>query len=497
MPRRSCRRGRVRRQKRGAEVSKVFGHTWRGSGNRRWSHRAPSRSPGVEATAAVSEIAGAGPRAFARLPKTAGEYHPTQDTIQQPIIAPEAPTADSARMVAASIAGLAGREVEVSQAFRAYLFSSLPPGRPLTVDVRGEDVRKFVHVLLEVMASLDDPGSAERLEALGARLETCAVPDEYYLLGARALVRSVRDLSPESWSTLLGSSWVSVQSWAVAQMLAGAHRSRQMTAHRSPTHLRPARTRTAGSALPWLPVGMAWFSGWMRRVPELARGKGNTLRRPSRSPGGSWPRWQTSRLNNPYLLRLTAALLLLGLAATAAMVGSQVSLDSGSTDGGQTISSMSAEPGPILPPTPADSGPSSTSTAAATSSGSPISVASSTSAQVIPVQSATGTTASSCQVDYTFDSVWGDGFVVTIVYTNTSTTAWSGWSGRFGMSSAATVQSSWGADLSASGGSVLVTPADYNSSVAVGDSVTVGFQAETTASVTTLGPFSVNGKTCS
>jgi hypothetical protein len=65
------------------------------------------------------------------------------------------------------------------------------------------------------------------------------------------------------------------------------------------------------------------------------------------------------------------------------------------------------------------------------------------------------------------------------------------------MSPAATVQTSWGATLHAADGRVGVTPADYNASVPSGSSVTLGFQAATTAPVGQLKAFTVNGGTCS
>jgi hypothetical protein len=101
-----------------------------------------------------------------------------------------------------------------------------------------------------------------------------------------------------------------------------------------------------------------------------------------------------------------------------------------------------------------------------------------------------------CAYSATFASVWNGGFVASVTVTNTSGTAWSGWSGGFSMSSAATVQTSWGATLHAANGRVDVTPTDYNASVPSGSSVTLGFQAATTAPVRQIKDFTVNGRTC-
>jgi hypothetical protein len=45
-------------------------------------------------------------------------------------------------------------------------------------------------------------------------------------------------------------------------------------------------------------------------------------------------------------------------------------------------------------------------------------------------------------------------------------------------------------------GRVDVTPTHYNASVASGSSVTLGFQAATTAPVGQIKDFTVNGRTC-
>jgi hypothetical protein len=148
-------------------------------------------------------------------------------------------------------------------------------------------------------------------------------------------------------------------------------------------------------------------------------------------------------------------------------------------------------PTPSSPPTTAPT--SSTATRAAVVS----TVTPSRSSTGSPRRASPSTGTAPCKVAYTFGSNWGSGFVASITITNTSGRAWSGWSGGFGMSTAASVTSSWGASLQASGGWVSFVPADYNASVAAGSGVQIGFQAVTTAQVKQLGPFSVNGNTCS
>ena len=87
--------------------------------------------------------------------------------------------------------------------------------------------------------------------------------------------------------------------------------------------------------------------------------------------------------------------------------------------------------------------------------------------------------------------------VAQVALTNTSGHAWTTWSGQFSMPSVATVQNSWGATMHSASGWVSVTPADYNASVPAGSTISLGFQALTTAPITQFGAFAVNGTTCS
>jgi hypothetical protein len=101
-----------------------------------------------------------------------------------------------------------------------------------------------------------------------------------------------------------------------------------------------------------------------------------------------------------------------------------------------------------------------------------------------------------CRSSYSIQSAWNGGMVAQLTLTNTSGRAWTTWAGRFSMSSVATVQYSWGATMHSADGWVSVTPADYNASVPAGSTISLGFQASTTAPIKQFGAFTVNGTTC-
>jgi cellulase/cellobiase CelA1 len=128
------------------------------------------------------------------------------------------------------------------------------------------------------------------------------------------------------------------------------------------------------------------------------------------------------------------------------------------------------------------------------------STAATSSAQAVVTYSSPAPTsyiAPACKVSYTLPSVWGGGFVAAVEVTNSSGAAWSGWSGSFALSTAATVQNSWGATLGTNGLNVAVTPAAYDTTVAAGGKVTFGFQAAMTSpAAPRLGAFTVNGQVC-
>jgi hypothetical protein len=83
---------------------------------------------------------------------------------------------------------------------------------------------------------------AETLRRVGAMNQTDGFPETQYVNVAHALVRAVRDLSGNSWSTSTGSAWISYFLWLRPHLIAGA---RQVTARQAAAEHEAARQATA------------------------------------------------------------------------------------------------------------------------------------------------------------------------------------------------------------------------------------------------------------
>jgi len=102
----------------------------------------------------------------------------------------------------------------------------------------------------------------------------------------------------------------------------------------------------------------------------------------------------------------------------------------------------------------------------------------------------------SCTVSYT-TSDWPGGFTASVVLTNTGTTPWNGWTLGFTFPSGQRVTQGWSATWVQTGDQVTATSMSWNSSVAPGQSVTIGFNGSWTGSNTRPAEFTVNGGSCS
>lgn len=71
---------------------------------------------------------------------------------------------------------------------------------------------------------------ADTLRRVGGMNQAEGFPEAHYVSVAHALVRAVRDLSGNSWSTSTGSAWISYFLWMRPHLIAGA---RQATAQRA------------------------------------------------------------------------------------------------------------------------------------------------------------------------------------------------------------------------------------------------------------------------
>jgi endoglucanase len=110
-----------------------------------------------------------------------------------------------------------------------------------------------------------------------------------------------------------------------------------------------------------------------------------------------------------------------------------------------------------------------------------------------PTPTPTGT----CQVDYAPNS-WNTGFTATVTLTNTSTSAWNGWTLRFNFANGQRITNFWESAVSQPAGSasVTVTNIGHNGSVPAGSFVRFGFQGTHGGTNNEPAAFSVNGVDC-
>jgi endoglucanase len=103
----------------------------------------------------------------------------------------------------------------------------------------------------------------------------------------------------------------------------------------------------------------------------------------------------------------------------------------------------------------------------------------------------------SCRAVYSVTGTWPGGFQAQIVLGNTGTAPISPWTLVFTFGGDQKIASLWNASYTQSGEQVTVTNEPYNSSIAPGASVTVGFTGSFTSSNAAPAAFAVNGTACS
>ncbi|GAA2417215.1 hypothetical protein GCM10010420_54340 [Streptomyces glaucosporus] len=101
-----------------------------------------------------------------------------------------------------------------------------------------------------------------------------------------------------------------------------------------------------------------------------------------------------------------------------------------------------------------------------------------------------------CRVAYTVNA-WNTGLTATVTVTNTGSAPVSGWSLGFTLPAGQTIVSGWGATYSPSRGAVTARAVSYNSTLAPGASVQIGFQASHTGNTGKPSSFTLNGSACS
>ena len=102
-----------------------------------------------------------------------------------------------------------------------------------------------------------------------------------------------------------------------------------------------------------------------------------------------------------------------------------------------------------------------------------------------------------CHVVYTTSSQWAGGFGAQVVITNTGSSAISSWTLAFTFPGDQKLTSNYNGGYSQSGENATLTNANYNGSIPVNGSVTVGFQGTWTSNDTAPTSFTLNGATCS
>ncbi|MCC8247118.1 extracellular catalytic domain type 1 short-chain-length polyhydroxyalkanoate depolymerase [Saccharothrix luteola] len=100
-----------------------------------------------------------------------------------------------------------------------------------------------------------------------------------------------------------------------------------------------------------------------------------------------------------------------------------------------------------------------------------------------------------CRVAYTV-SAWNTGLTASITVTNTGSTAVNGWSLAFTLPGGQTITSGWSATYAPTTGAVTARNVSYNTAIAPGTSVTLGFQANHTGNTGEPSSFTLNGAAC-
>ncbi|HEY9243144.1 MAG TPA: hypothetical protein VIP48_14250 [Streptosporangiaceae bacterium] len=125
-----------------------------------------------------------------------------------------------------------------------YEVSSLIPDLPSELS---DDDWSFCQRTVQALlwgALTDEPAQvvAGALRRLGAVNELAGFPRTQYLSLAHALLRAVRELAGDEWSTTLGSAWISYFQWIQGHLVTGAQEAPRPTPRPVPGPAsRPAR----------------------------------------------------------------------------------------------------------------------------------------------------------------------------------------------------------------------------------------------------------------
>nr|WP_222936677.1 endo-1,4-beta-xylanase [Streptomonospora sp. PA3] len=108
-----------------------------------------------------------------------------------------------------------------------------------------------------------------------------------------------------------------------------------------------------------------------------------------------------------------------------------------------------------------------------------------------------GGTSGPCAVSYSAANEWNTGFTGQITVTNNGGSALNGWELQFDFPSGQQLSNGWNAQWSQSGSTVTATNTSWNSTLAAGGSVSIGFNASHSGSNAEPESFTLNGQSCS
>jgi hypothetical protein len=130
-------------------------------------------------------------------------------------------------------------------------------------------------------ALTDEPAHvvAGAMRRLGAVNQVAGFPDSQYLGLAHALLRAVRELTDDDWSTTLGSAWISYFQWIQRQLMIGAQQAPRPAPHPAPPAHAAAGLPQPGDGEPELePV-----TGLPDEEDETDTGHGEAFTHPART----------------------------------------------------------------------------------------------------------------------------------------------------------------------------------------------------------------------
>ncbi len=115
--------------------------------------------------------------------------------------------------------------------------------------------------------------------------------------------------------------------------------------------------------------------------------------------------------------------------------------------------------------------------------------------KVVPVRP-TPVSSRNCTVAYTNTGDWGTVFNANMHITNTGSTALNGWALDFTFPGNQVIVNLWNGNFQTLGKEVLVTPASWDTSIAPGAAIDVGFQADYSGTNAAPSAFTLNGMSC-